>query len=109
MTGAADDAVVSDSITSQTRCRLSPPDNPAHEANAPSGRFRPHDVPNTHRTSQPDDSAASRASRATRLLPTPAGPQITAPDVFGWESASSMIRISPDRPTNGHVNRIDAA
>jgi hypothetical protein len=66
-------------------------------------------VPTTHRTSLPDDAAEFRASRATRLFPTPDGPQITAPDVVGSESAASTSRISLDRPTNGHLNRTYSA
>jgi hypothetical protein len=53
--------------------------------------------------------AAAKASRASRLFPTPDGPQITAPDVVGSEIADSMSRISFARPTNGHVNRMRSA
>jgi hypothetical protein len=58
---------------------------------------------------RPADAAAAKASRATRLFPTPDGPQITAPDVVGSDIADSMSRISFARPTNGHVNRIRTA
>ena len=105
-TGNPDEPAVNDSITSHTRCRLSPPARPAHDANAPSGSPRPHDVPTTHRTSRPDAAAAASASRAIRLFPTPEGPQTTAPDAAGCEIAASIRRTSLARPTNGHANRI---
>ncbi len=105
-TRPADDAAVSESITPHTSCRLSSPTNPGHDASAPSGMPRPHDVPTTQRTSQPPAAAPTRVSRAIRLFPTPAEPLITTPDASGSASAASMSRISSPRPTNGHVNRM---
>ena len=58
-TGPPDDAAVSESITPHTSWRLSSPASPAHDARAPSGIPRPHDVPTTQRTSQPLDAAAA--------------------------------------------------
>ena len=108
-TGPPDDAAVSESITPHTSWRLSSPASPAHDARAPSGIPRPHDVPTTQRTSQPLDAAPARASRAMRLFPTPAEPLMTMPDASGSESAASMNRISSARPTNGHINRMGTA
>jgi hypothetical protein len=66
---------------------------------------RAEDVPTTQWITQPRDEAADSASRAMRLLPTPAAPQITMPDEPGSDSAASMRRISSERPVNGHANR----
>jgi hypothetical protein len=49
------------------------------------------------------------ASRAIRLFPTPAAPQITIPDAIASESAASMSPISAERPVQGHINRIYTA
>ena len=64
--------------------------------------------PITQRVS-PFDAAEWSASRAIRLFPTPAAPQITIPDAIASESAASMSPISAERPVQGHVNRIYTA
>ena len=76
---------------------------------APSGIDRADDVPTTQRSSYPCDAAEFSASRATRLLPTPAAPQTTIPDESESEIAASMSRCSFERPVNGHVNRTHTA
>ncbi len=103
----SDDAAVSDSITSHTRCRLSPPARPAHDANAPSGSPRPHDVPTTHRTSLPATRPQPRAPRArSGSSRRPTGRRSRRPDVVGSESAASIkphLPRSPDqRPPQPH-------
>ena len=99
-------AQVSDSITPRTSCRLSPPAGPTHELNAPNGRARAELVATTHRTTQPVEAAQAVASRAIRLLPTPAAPLTTIPLQSRSDNAASMSRISFDRPVSGHPNRM---
>ena len=77
----------------------------AHAVNAPSGIARAEDVPTAHRPSHPCDAAADNASRAIRLFPTPAAPQTTIPETSEAEMAASMVRISSERPINGHDKR----
>ena len=52
----------------------------AHEARAPSGSVRAEDVPIAQWVTHPRAAAADSASRAIRLFPTPAAPQITIPE-----------------------------
>ena len=75
-----------------------------HAVKAPSGSPRAQDVPTAQWVRIPA-TAESSASRAMRLLPTPAAPQITIPDEPRSDIAASMSRISFERPVNGHVNR----
>src|SRR5262249_10802734 len=77
-----------------------------HDLNAPNGRARAELVATTHRTSQPLDPAEIVASRAIRLLPTPAAPRTTIPEQSRSANAASMSRISLDLPVSGNVNRI---
>ena len=81
----------------------------AHAVKAPSGIARAEDVPTAHRTSHPRDAAADNASRAIRLLPTPAAPQTTIPETSEAEMAASIVRISSERPINGHDKRTPEA
>ena len=81
----------------------------AHEESAPNGIDRAEDVPTIHRTSHPRDPADTSASRAIRLLPTPAAPQTTTPDTSEAEMAAWIARISSERPINGHGMRIPKA
>jgi len=69
------------------------------------GSVRAQDVPTAQWVTHPRDAADSSASRAMRLFPTPAAPQITIPDDLVSDNAASMSRISSERPVNGHVNR----
>jgi hypothetical protein len=98
-------APVSDSITPRTNVTVSAPSDWTHAVNAPSGSVRAQDVPTAQWVTHPRDAAESSASRAMRLLPTPAAPQITIPDEPLSDSAASMSRISSKRPVNGHANR----
>jgi hypothetical protein len=59
-------------------------------------------VPTARRPSHPRDTAADNASRAIRLFPTPAAPQITIPETSEAKMAASTARISSERPVNGH-------
>jgi hypothetical protein len=72
--------------------------------NAPRGMSRAEDVPTVQRVSQPRRAAAVKASRAIRLLPTPAAPKTSTPETPEAEMAASMVRISSVRPINGHNN-----
>jgi hypothetical protein len=72
---------------------------------APSGIARAEDVPTAHRHSHPCDSAADKASRAIRLLPTPAAPWTTIPEASEAKMAASMAPISSERPISGHAKR----
>ncbi|MDT5186318.1 MAG: hypothetical protein QOI29_4476, partial [Mycobacterium sp.] len=45
------------------------------------------------------------ASRAIRLFPTPAAPQIRMPEASEAEMAASIVRISSERPINGNDKR----
>jgi hypothetical protein len=81
----------------------------AHAVNAPSGISRAEAVPTVQRVSQPFEAAADRASRAIRLLPTPAAPQMRMPEEAEAEMAEPMARISSARPINGHDSRTSAA
>src|SRR5262245_18407987 len=85
---------------------LSPPAGPAHELNAPNGRARAEFVATTHRTSHPFEAAEVVASRAIRLLPTPAALHTTMLEQSRSDNAASMSRISLDLPVSGHINRI---
>ena len=71
------------------------------EAKAPKAKARPDSVPATAATAMPCSRANSRPTVARAVLPTPAGPVITAP----WRSAmaSRSKAISRDRPTSGHA------
>src|SRR5277367_6729955 len=77
----------------------------AHAVKAPSGIARAEDVPTAHRHSHPCDSAADKASRAIRLLPTPAAPYTTIPEASEAKMAASIAPISSERPINGHAKR----
>jgi len=77
----------------------------AHAVKAPSGSARADEVPATHRHSHPCDSAVDKASRASRLLPTPAAPETTIPAASGAERADSIALVSCERPVNGHDKR----
>ena len=81
----------------------------AHAVKAPSGIARAEDVPTAHRPSHPCDAATDNASRAIRLLPTPAAPQTTIPETSEAKMAASIARISSERPINGHDNRTPKA
>ena len=85
-----------------------PPD-PAHGANAPRGSLRADVVPTAQRGSKPWDAADDSASRAIRLFPTPAGPLTRIPATPGSDMAATMVRISSERPINGHVKRTSEA
>src|SRR3984885_10766079 len=103
------DEEVSEAIALRISSRLSLPAESAHEESAPNGIDRAEDVPTIHRTSHPCDPAELSASRAIRLLPTPAAPQSTTPARVESEIAASMSRCSFERPVNGHVNRAHTA
>ena len=77
--------------------------DPAHVAKAPRGSVRAEDVPTAQRTSHPFKAADESASRAIRLFPTPAAPQMTIPERSEADIAASMSRISSERPVSGHV------
>jgi hypothetical protein len=81
----------------------------AHAEKAPSGIDRPEDAPAAHRHWDPRDSAADRASRASRVLPTPAAPWTTMPGAFEAEMAASIAPVSVERPVNGHDKRTPKA
>src|ERR1700744_201796 len=70
---------VSDAIALRINPRLSSPADSAHDESAPNGIDRAEDVPTIHRASHPCDPTEPSASRAIRLLPTPAAPQTTIP------------------------------
>jgi hypothetical protein len=76
---------------------------------APNGIARAEDEPTAHRPSHPRDATADKASRAIRLFPTPAAPQTTIPETSEATMAASMVRISSERPINGHDKRIPKA
>ena len=76
---------------------------------APSGIACAEDDPTVHRVSQPSDAARASTSRAIRLFPTPDAPQMRTPATSEAEIAASMVRISSERPINGHDNRTQRA
>src|ERR1700761_1069602 len=96
---------VSEAMALRIKSRVSSRADSAHEDSAPNGIDRAEDVPTIHRTSQPCDPKELSASRAIRLLPTPAAPQTTIPAESEPKIAASMSRCSLERPVNGHVNR----
>ena len=98
-------AAVSDSITPRSNCTVSVASDGAQLVNAPSGIARAEDVPTVHRVSHPADAAAYSASRVVRLFPTPSAPQTSTPETSGAARAASMVRVSSERPINGHDNR----
>ena len=51
------------------------------------------------------DSAADKASRTSRLLPTPATPETTTPEPSDASIAASIVRNCSERPINGHDKR----
>ena len=85
---------VSDSITPRTNWSMSVPAELAHGARAPSGSSRADDVPTVQRISHPSAAADESASRAIRLLPTPAAPLTTIPDELGADTAF-RLSVSP--------------
>jgi len=72
------DAVIA-VIALPTNCSGLPSSRSAHCANAPSGTDWAAGVPAAQRTAQPRSAAMAIASRASRVLPTPAEPTITTP------------------------------
>src|SRR6202035_5843293 len=84
------DEEVSEAMALRINSRLSSPADSAHEESAPNGIERAEDVPTIHRISQPCDPAELSASRAIRLLPTPAAPQSTTPAKSESKSGTSM-------------------
>src|ERR1700734_3177366 len=100
---AADE--VSEAIALRINSRLSSPADSAHEESAPNGIDRAEDVPTIHRTSHPCDSAELSASRAIRLLPTPAAPQTTTPARLESKIAASISRCFLERPVHGPDKR----
>jgi hypothetical protein len=44
-----------------------------------------------------------------RLFPTPAAPHTTIPAISASDIAALTMRISSERPVNGHVKRIHIA
>src|SRR3984885_11338642 len=84
------DEEVSEAMALRINSRLSSPADSAHEESAPNGIERAEDVPTIHRISQPCDPAELSASRAIRLLPTPAAPQTTTPARLETKNEASM-------------------
>src|ERR1700757_30531 len=103
------DEEVSEAIALRINPRLSSPAGSAHDDSAPNGIDRAEDVPTIHRASHPWDPAELSASRAMRLLPTPAAPHTTTPAESESKIAASMSRCSFERPVHGHVNRTRTA
>jgi hypothetical protein len=66
-------------------------------------------VPTAQRGSKPWGATADIASRTIRLFPTPAGPLTRSPARSDSDIAATMVRISSERPINGHVNRTSEA
>jgi hypothetical protein len=66
-------------------------------------------VPIAQRASNPLDATEDSASRTNRLFPTPAGPLTRIPARSGSDTAAATVRISSERPINGHVNRTSEA
>ena len=78
-------------------------------ANAPRGSARADAVATAQCVVQPASAACARASRAMRLLPTPAAPCSTTPDESGSDIAACMAASSSLRPVSGHVRRTQTA
>src|SRR5215211_1170578 len=108
-TSAPGGAAVSDSTTPRTNATVSAAPTGAHAVNAPSGIARADEAPTVQRVSQPRAAAAVNASRAIRLFPTPAAPQMSIPPTPGVEMAASMERISELRPVSGHDRYTDVS
>ncbi len=103
-TGAPFGDAVTLAITLLTSCSGSPSSRSAHCAHAPSGIDRAARVPVTQRTAQPRSAARAIASRASRVLPTPAEPEITTPTYgLSGQNASAMTLSSSARPVSGQV------
>lgn len=102
------DAAVSESINPRTRDTVSVVLVDIHAVKAPNGMPRADDVPTTQRVSQPRDGFPDRAARASLLFPTPGTPRTTMPDISGAVMASSIWRISSERPVSGHDKRTSA-
>lgn len=91
------------SLAWRTNLAGSGPTTPNVAANAPNGNTRADAVATAHRVSAPRCSAAASASRANRVLPTPAGPASTTPAGPSRRRVSPPIRPSSStRPVNGH-------
>ena len=75
-------------------------------ASAPNGSPAADRVPVAQAVTIPERSASSTASRASRVLPTPAGPARRAPREDGTDSRSPRRRNSGPRPVNGHSGRM---
>src|SRR5205823_8626785 len=70
-------------------------------AKGPKGMEAAAFVATTQAVEHPSCSASRRASSARWVLPTPAGPESTAPPRPARMASATRVRSDP-RPTNGH-------
>jgi len=91
-------------ITSRTRRRGSGPKSVAMSAKAPSGTLHADAVPTIQCRRAPRGPQPATASRATRVLPTPAAPDNTIPVArsAAGRVASAITASSSERPISGH-------
>ena len=103
-TGAPSADAVIVAIRQPTSCSGLPSRWPAHCAKTPSGTDWAATVPATQCTAQPRSAAAAAASRANRVLPTPAEPAITTPAyASSAQSTPAMTLSSSARPVSGQA------
>jgi hypothetical protein len=95
---------MSPSMVSRTRRSGSGPKSLATSAKAPRGTLRADAVPTIQWRRAPGGPQVATASRAMRVLPTPAAPDNTIPRAraVAPSVASAINRSSSDRPTMGH-------
>ena len=79
----------------------SPAGTSSRPANAPRGNGRAAALPWAQTTVAPRPPGTASASRASRVLPTPAGPATTIPAAPG-RIAAATLRSSSSRPVSGH-------